>query len=82
MGKNSHVMLLASLFWMICTVLSKGIFARAVDMSLAVSCLSIYIQNHFTATSTQKMWIRRINICALAVAAVFLVLEIYCLFIA
>lgn len=82
MGKNNHVMLLVSIFWMVATVLTGDIFQRAVNMSLAVSCLSIYIGNHFLLTSMQKIWLKRINIFALAAAAVFLVLEIYNLFIA
>ena len=82
MFRKNHVMLIVAIFWMICTVLSKSIFARAVDMSLAISCLSMYIPNHFPATSAQKMWLNRINIFVLAVAFVFLVLQIYELLIA
>ena len=81
MYKKSHFMLFAAIFWMIVTVLSKSIFARAVDMSLAASCLTIYIQNHFPANSMQKLWLNRINVIVLAIAAIFLVLNIYDMFI-
>ena len=81
MYRKSHIMLLVAIFWMIATVLSRDILPRAVDMSLAASCLTIYVQNHFSATSTQKMWLNRINIIALAAAAIFLILNIYFIFI-
>ncbi len=81
MYKKSHFMLFAAIFWMIVTVLSRDILQRAVDMSLAASCLTIYVQNHFSANSTQKLWLNRINVVALAAAAIFLVLNIYYMFI-
>ena len=82
MGKKSHVMLLVTIFWMLAAVISGNILQRAVDMSLAVSCLVMYIPKHFPATSTQKMWLNRFNIFAMATAAVFLILEIYYMFFA
>lgn len=82
MSRNNQIMLWLAIFWVLCTVLSSEILARAVDMSLAVSCLASYIQNHFPATSTQKMWLNRFNVVALAAAAIFLILRVYYMFIA
>lgn len=82
MNRNNHVMLLLAIFWLAMTVISREMVARAVDMSLAVSCLAMYIQNHFPSTSTQKMWLNRFNVVALAAAAIFLILRVYYMFIA
>ncbi len=82
MGKKNHVMLLVTIFWMLAAVISGNIYQRAVDMALAVSCLVMYIPKHFSATATQKMWLNRFNIFAMATAAVFLILEIYYMFFA
>ena len=82
MSRNNQIMLWLAIFWVLCTVLSSEILARAVDMSLAVSCLASYIQSHFPATSTQKMWLNRFNVVSLAAAAIFLILRVYYMFIA
>jgi hypothetical protein len=80
--KNNQFWLLLAVLWILGTVISSQILQRALDMSLAISCLSIYIPYQFSITSKQKMYLHQINVFALFAAAVFLVLEIYYMFFA
>ena len=82
MTKNHNVLLLIAIIWMICSVISSNILQRAVDMSLAISFLSDYLDKRFRATSTQKMWLLRFRNFSMFAAAVFLILEFYYMFIA
>ena len=80
MLKNYNALLLITFLFMVITVISPEILNRAVNLSLAVSFLTSYIQRRFTATSTQKIWLNRIQIISVAAAAVFLVFRFYYIF--
>ncbi|MBQ7706136.1 MAG: hypothetical protein IJT73_12060 [Selenomonadaceae bacterium] len=82
MRKNYNALLLIAALWLLCTVISPRILSRAVDLSLAISFLSQYIQSQFPTTSRQRVWLVRSKNFSLVAAAVFLILEIYFLFIA
>ena len=82
MRKNNNWLLLIAALWLLCTVISPRILSRAVDLSLAISFLSQYIQSQFPTTSRQRVWLVRSKNFSLAAAAVFLIFEIYFLFIA
>ena len=82
MGKNNNVLLLIAIIWMVCSVLSREILQRAVEMSLAISFLSDYLDKQFRPNSTQKMWLLRFRNFSMLAAGIFLILEIYYMFIA
>lgn len=82
MKKNNNLWLVLAIVWVILTVISPKMVQRALDMTLAISCLSIYIPNQFSTSPKQKMYLHQINVVALFLAAILLVLEIYCTFIA
>ena len=81
MKKNSALLIIAVL-WTLCAVLSNDIFARATEISLAVSSLSNYLELQFRATPTQKVWIQRFKYGSLVTAGIFLIVQFYCLFVA
>jgi hypothetical protein len=74
-------MLLLAIFWAVFTVISSDILMRTTDMALAVCSLTEYLEVQFRPNSTQKMWLLRCKVFALAVAAVFLVWHTYYLII-
>ena len=82
MRKNNHFWLVLAIVWVILVVISPNLIQRALDMTLAISCLSTYISYQFSTTSKQKMYLQQINVFSLIAAAVFLILEIYYMFIA
>lgn len=82
MTKNNNVLLLIAIIWMIGGVISRDILQRAVDMSFAVSFLSYYLMKQFRPTSTQKTGLLRFRNFSLVAAGIFIILEIYCRFIA
>lgn len=78
--RNHKVLLIIAVLWALCAVLSKNIFARATEISLAVSSLSNYLELQFRATPTQKIWIQRFKYGSLVTAGIFLIVQFYCLF--
>ena len=80
--RNHKVPLIIAVLWALCAVLSKNIFARATEMSLAVSSLSNYLELQFRATPTQKTWIQRFKYGSPVTAGIFLIVQFYCLFVA
>ena len=82
MRRNNQLWLILAIVWIILVVISPKMIQRALHMTLAISCLSMYIPIQFSTTSRQKMYLHKINVVALLAAAIFLILEIYCMFIA
>lgn len=82
MKKNNNLWLVLAIVWVILTVISPKMVQRALDMTLAISCLATYIPQQFSTTSKQKMYLHQINVFSLIAAAIFLILEIYYMFFA
>lgn len=80
--RNHKVLLIVAIFWMLCTILSSNILARVTDMALAVSTFANYMELQFRPNAAQKDGLNRTKIFSLVIAGIFLVLQIYYLFIA